>query len=80
MPLRIVRIALCLLPLWMAALTLVHARGNDAMFTPDQEVKISRQMVEQVIADCMMYVADDAALKARYRNLWKAPAAQERRA
>ncbi|MBC7173178.1 MAG: squalene/phytoene synthase family protein, partial [Polyangiaceae bacterium] len=24
----------CLLPLWMAARTLVHARGNDAMFVP----------------------------------------------
>ncbi|HEX6240147.1 MAG TPA: squalene/phytoene synthase family protein [Polyangiales bacterium] len=70
----------CLLPLWMAALTLVHARGNDAMFTSDQEVKISRQAVEQVIADCMMHAGDDAALKARYRSLWKAPAAQERRA
>jgi farnesyl-diphosphate farnesyltransferase len=70
----------CLLPLWMAALTLVHARGNDAMFMSDAEVKISRQSVEQVIADCMMNVSDDAALKARYRSLWKQHAAQEKRA
>jgi squalene monooxygenase len=70
----------CLLPLWMAALTLVHARGNDAMFVPEQEVKISRQSVEQVIADCMMFVGDDAALKARYRGLWKLPVAAEKRA
>lgn len=70
----------CLLPLWMAALTLVHARGNDAMFTPGQEVKISRQAVEQVIADCMQHVSDDAALKSRYRALWKPEALRERRA
>ena len=70
----------CLLPLWMAALTLVHARGNDAMFVAGEEVKISRQVVEQVIADCMMNVSDDAALKARYRTLWKPEAAKERRA
>lgn len=70
----------CLLPLWMAALTLVHARGNDAMFLPDEEVKISRQAVEQVIADCMTFVGDDAALKARYRSLWKVATAQEKRA
>ncbi len=70
----------CLLPLWMAALTLVHARGNDAMFVAGDEVKISRQAVEQVIAECMMNVADDASLKARYRSLWKPEAAKERRA
>jgi squalene monooxygenase len=60
----------CLLPLWMAALTLVHARGNDAMFVTDQEVKISRKEVDQVIADCLTHVSDDAALRARYRQLW----------
>jgi farnesyl-diphosphate farnesyltransferase len=70
----------CLLPLWMAALTLVHARGNDAMFTPGEEVKISRQMVEQVIAECMMNVADDVSLKARYQRLWRPEARAERRA
>jgi squalene monooxygenase len=70
----------CLLPLWMAALTLVHARGNDAMFVAGEEVKISRQAVEQVIADCMANVADDAALRARYRSLWKVEAPHEQRA
>jgi farnesyl-diphosphate farnesyltransferase len=69
----------CLLPLWMAALTLVHARGNDAMFVADQEVKISRQAVDQVIADCLAHVADDAALRARYRQLWTVREAQEER-
>jgi phytoene/squalene synthetase/2-polyprenyl-6-methoxyphenol hydroxylase-like FAD-dependent oxidoreductase len=63
----------CLLPLWMAALTLVHARGNDAMFLRDQEVKISRHTVEQVIAECLKYAGDDAALRARYRTLWQPP-------
>jgi squalene monooxygenase len=70
----------CLLPLWMAALTLVHARGNDAMFVAGEEVKISRQQVEQVIADCMLHVSDDAALRARYRGLWQSEALRERMA
>jgi farnesyl-diphosphate farnesyltransferase len=69
----------CLLPLWMAALTLVHARGNDAMFVSDQEVKISRQAVDQVIADCLTHVSDDAALRARYRQLWTVREAQGER-
>jgi len=63
----------CLLPLWMAVRTLVHARGNDAMFTAEEPVKISRTEVEQLIAECMGHVADDDALRARYRALW-APA------
>jgi farnesyl-diphosphate farnesyltransferase len=69
----------CLLPLWMAALTLVHARGNDAMFVPGQDVKISRHAVEQVIADCMAHVGDNAALQARYHGLWRVVAAVEER-
>jgi 2-polyprenyl-6-methoxyphenol hydroxylase-like FAD-dependent oxidoreductase/phytoene/squalene synthetase len=36
----------CLLPLWMAVRTLQHARGNDAVFTPGQPVKIPRSEVE----------------------------------
>ncbi|HEX5657260.1 MAG TPA: squalene/phytoene synthase family protein [Polyangiales bacterium] len=70
----------CLLPLWMAALTLVHARGNDAMFVVGEEVKISRQAVEQVIADCMMNVGDDDYLRARYYELWEPVVIAERRA
>jgi squalene monooxygenase len=60
----------CLLPLWMAALTLLHGRGNDAMFEAGAEVKISRRQVEQVIADCLAHAGDDAALRARYASLW----------
>jgi len=67
----------CLLPLWMAALTLVHARGHDAMFEVGEEVKISREAVENVITECMLNVADDAALRARYRTLWVRPAKAE---
>jgi squalene monooxygenase len=70
----------CLLPLWMAALTLVHARGNDAMFEVGKEVKITRQSVEQVIAECLTHVSDDAALRARYFKLWGPAAVEERRA
>ncbi|MET0286220.1 MAG: squalene/phytoene synthase family protein [Polyangiales bacterium] len=70
----------CLLPLWMAAHTLVHARGNDAMFTVGEEVKISRQTVEQVIAECVMHVGDDEYLRDRYYALWQPVMVAERRA
>lgn len=70
LPLRL----FCLLPLWMAARTLVHARGNDAMFTAGEPVKISRAEVEQLIADCMGAAGDDDQLRARYDALWRAPA------
>jgi farnesyl-diphosphate farnesyltransferase len=70
----------CLLPLWMAALTLVHARGNDAMFVPGAEVKISRKTVEQVIAECLMHAGDDAFLRSRYRKLWIVREQEEQRA
>ena len=70
----------CLLPLWMAALTLIHARGNDAMFVVGEEVKISRQAVEQVIADCLSHVGDDTTLRSRYYALWGPVAVEERRA
>jgi farnesyl-diphosphate farnesyltransferase len=58
----------CLLPLWMAARTLVLARGNDAMFTPDMPVKIERAEVEALIAECVRLAADDDALRARYAH------------
>ncbi|MDB4971808.1 MAG: hypothetical protein JWN48_149 [Myxococcaceae bacterium] len=70
----------CLLPLWMAALTLVHGRGNDAMFVVGEDVKISRSQVEQVIAECLTHVGDDAALRTRYYALWGPVAVEERRA
>ncbi|UJR78358.1 FAD-dependent oxidoreductase [Sandaracinus amylolyticus] len=60
----------CLLPLWMAARTLVVGRGNDAMFVPGQAVKISREEVESIIAECVRFVADDDALRARYARLY----------
>lgn len=60
----------CLLPLWMAARTLVLARGNDAMFAPDRDVKISRDEVESLIGECVQLVADDDALRARYARLY----------
>ncbi len=73
LPLRL----FCLLPLWMAARTLVHARGNDAMFTAGVPVKISRAEVEQLIADCMSSAGDDEKLRARYDELWRSPAFDE---
>lgn len=61
----------CLLPLWMAALTLVHGRGNDAMFTAGQEVKISRAAVAQVIEECARHAGDDETLRKRFVELWQ---------
>ena len=60
----------CLLPLWMAARTLVHARGNDAMFSADEPVKISREEVATLIADASQAADDDAALHAQFDRLW----------
>ena len=63
----------CLLPLWMAVRTLVHGRGNDAMFTAGAPVKISRAEVEALIADCMSSAGNDEQLRARYDALWRMP-------
>jgi phytoene/squalene synthetase/2-polyprenyl-6-methoxyphenol hydroxylase-like FAD-dependent oxidoreductase len=68
----------CLLPLCMAAITLVHARGNDAMFTAGADVKVSRMDVARVIKNCTLYAGDDATLKSYYRSLWSAPAPEAR--
>jgi farnesyl-diphosphate farnesyltransferase len=63
----------CLLPLWMAVRTLMLARGNDDMFTPLRPVKISRQEVAQIIAECTRHARDDAVLRGRYARLWSEP-------
>jgi hypothetical protein len=57
----------------MAARTLVLANGNDAMLTPDQSVKITREEVESLAASCAAHHADDAALCAAYAALWDDP-------
>jgi phytoene/squalene synthetase/2-polyprenyl-6-methoxyphenol hydroxylase-like FAD-dependent oxidoreductase len=69
----------CLLPLWMAARTLVVARGNDAMFVAGEPVKIRRDEVEALIAECMTHVADDAALEKRYAALYREDPLADRR-
>jgi farnesyl-diphosphate farnesyltransferase len=68
---REIRVA-CLLPLWLAVRTLVHARGNDAMFEPGAPVKITREEVESLAGDCMEHAADDEYLRRRYGELWRA--------
>lgn len=60
----------CLLPLWMAARTLVVARGNDAMFVAGAPVKISREEVEAIVAECVKHATDDDFLRARWSELW----------
>jgi farnesyl-diphosphate farnesyltransferase len=61
----------CLLPLWMAARTLVLARGNDAMFIRDTAVKISRDEVAGLIASVSQNACDDDALREQYAELWR---------
>lgn len=63
----------CLLPVFMAARTLVLARDNDDVFTPGQPVKIARGEVEQLGAQCFALVGDDAGLRDAYASLWLAP-------
>ncbi len=60
----------CVLPLWLAVRTIACAYRNDAMFTPNQEVKVSRQEVEEVIARCTRNVRDDELLRADYEAMW----------
>jgi 2-polyprenyl-6-methoxyphenol hydroxylase-like FAD-dependent oxidoreductase/phytoene/squalene synthetase len=62
-----------LLPLWKAARTLVHARGNDAMLVPGRPVKIDRAEVEALAADCFDRVDSEESLRAGYAALWSRP-------
>ncbi|MCB9785082.1 MAG: squalene/phytoene synthase family protein [Deltaproteobacteria bacterium] len=59
----------CLLPLWMAVRTLELARGNDAQFTPSRPVKVSREEVAHLVAECHARAADDDALRQGYAAL-----------
>lgn len=59
----------CLLPLWMAQKTLIHAVGNDAVLTPERPVKITREAVDEIIEDCLKHANDDAALRRRYATV-----------
>lgn len=63
----------CLLPLWMAARTLVLAAGNDAMFVPGEPVKIDRDEVDRLARDCLARANDDASLREGYEQLWAEP-------
>ena len=61
----------CLLPLWLAVRTIAQAYGNDAMFTSNEEVKVSRREVEEVIMRCSQNVTDDRILRADYEAMWQ---------
>jgi 2-polyprenyl-6-methoxyphenol hydroxylase-like FAD-dependent oxidoreductase/phytoene/squalene synthetase len=70
----------CLLPLWMAARTLVLAKGSDAMFTPGDPVKIPRDEVASLSTACVTHSSDDDFLRKRYASLWSdGPDSEERR-
>jgi len=60
----------CLLPLWLAVRTIAQAYGNDAMFATDEEVKVSRREVEEVVERCSRNVSDDRFLRADYEAMW----------
>jgi len=60
----------CLLPLWLAVKTIGLAYGNDAMFTVDRQVKVSREDVEDVIARCTLRCGEDTLLRADYEAMW----------
>lgn len=59
----------CLLPLWMAVETLALARTSENVFVPNQPVKITREAVGRIIAECGALCRDDAALRRRYAEL-----------
>ena len=60
----------CLLPLWLAVRTVARAQGNDAMFRPEEQVKVTREEVEEIIARCTRHVDDDAFLRDDYESMW----------
>lgn len=67
LPSRQVQLRLfCLLPLWMARETLTLLVGDDAMFVPGQQLKISREVVARVTHDCLASADDDASLRGQY--------------
>jgi phytoene/squalene synthetase len=59
----------CLLPLWVAVRTLELARGNDAQFIASRPVKVSREEVARLVAECRARAADDGALRQGYAAL-----------
>jgi farnesyl-diphosphate farnesyltransferase len=70
----------CLVPLFMAARTLVAARGGDAIFTPGAPLKIPRAETEALVLACVEHAADDEELGARYVALWAdVPSRHDRR-
>ncbi|MCH2108113.1 MAG: squalene/phytoene synthase family protein [Polyangiaceae bacterium] len=66
----------CLLPLWMAVETLELARENVDVLIPDHPVKITREIVGKVIADCGRHCRDDQALRDAYLELKRVAAAR----
>ncbi|MFB6375511.1 MAG: squalene/phytoene synthase family protein, partial [Bradymonadaceae bacterium] len=64
-----IRVA-CLVPIWMAVRTLVHARDHDAIFADGVPVKISREEVDAIVAECAEFATEDGYLRERYEALW----------
>jgi len=59
----------CLVPLWLAVATLREVRGNDDLFLPERKVKIGRDEVTRLVAECVELAADNQALRDAYKQL-----------
>jgi farnesyl-diphosphate farnesyltransferase len=57
------------MPIWMAQRTLRLAEGNDDIFIANEPVKITREDVGALIADCVARCGDDVALADGWRRL-----------
>lgn len=58
----------CVLPLFMAVETLKLARNNPATFEVGEKVKISRELVGRIIAECGRICGDDQALLLAFKG------------
>ena len=63
----------CLLPLWMAVRTAQVAQGHPSQFVIGEPVKISREEVARLIADCVRRAGDDSALRDGWHQLREKP-------
>jgi farnesyl-diphosphate farnesyltransferase len=61
----------CLLPVWMAARTLVLARDNDDVFLSERPVKIARDEVDLLVRECLTRLKSSEGLRDSYDSLWE---------
>ena len=59
----------CLVPLWLAVATLRQCRVDARLLDPTARVKLSREQVGALIAECTSIANDEAALRDAFRKL-----------